>query len=36
MAFMNVKSGFFLAERQKLEELNSRLLLSAVDFIEVS
>jgi hypothetical protein len=36
MAYMNVQSGFFLAERQKLQELNSRLLLSAVDFIEAS
>ena|SRR5882724_414612 len=36
MAYMNVKSGFFLAERKKLQELNSRLLLSAVDFIEAS
>jgi hypothetical protein len=36
MAHMNVKSGFFLAERKKLQEFNSRLLLSAVDFVEAS
>jgi len=36
MAYMTVKSGFFVAERKKIQELNSRLLLSGVDFIDAS
>lgn len=33
---MRVKSGFFLAERRKLVELNSRLLLSTIEYIDAS
>ena len=36
MAYMTVKSGFFLAERKKIQELNSKLLLSGVDFMDAS
>lgn len=36
MPYVRVKTSFFLAERRKLEELNSRLLLSTVEFIDAS
>jgi hypothetical protein len=36
MANVFVRSGFFLSERKKLQELNSRLLLSSIDFIDAS
>ncbi len=36
MAQVHIRSGFFLAEREKLRELNSRLLLSGLDFIDAS
>lgn len=36
MAYMIVKSGFFVDEHKKVQELNSRLLLSGVDFIDAS
>jgi hypothetical protein len=35
-AYVIIRSGFFLAERKKLQELNSRLLLSSADFIDSS
>jgi hypothetical protein len=36
MAYVKIETGSFLVERKKLQELNSRLLLSSVDFIEAS
>jgi hypothetical protein len=36
MAYINVKTGFFLEERKKIQALNSTPLLSAVDSVEAS
>src|SRR5688572_10975704 len=36
MAIINVKSVSFLDEHKKVQELNSRMLLSSVDFVEAS